>query len=346
MCSDAVQPTVDRARPSISVIMPCYNAKRYLGLSLPPLIAMARSGEVDEVIVADDGSTDESASMAADAGARVIHTGKRSGPGAARNEAAKVAIGDVLWFVDADVVVHRGAASRVQQAFEKDDIVAIFGSYDDAPPAQNFASQYKNLIHHYYHQKGQREASTFWAGCGAVRRAAFLNAGGFDVARYPYPSIEDIELGHRLRARGGRIALDPQMLSTHLKVWSIGSVIHTDILRRAVPWARLMLSEGGIINDLNVRQAERLRAAWAGIVFLAGAAALAVLIPWWAPPAAFAIAVVANWDLFAFLRRRRGLLFALGGLLFHQLYYLYGTSAMVWCWIEAKLLRRRPGATR
>ena len=56
-------------------------------------------------------------------------------------------------------------------------------------------SQYRNLLHHFVHQHGHAEASTFWAGCGAIRRAAFDAVGGFDAARFPRPSIEDIELG-------------------------------------------------------------------------------------------------------------------------------------------------------
>ena len=67
-----------------------------------------------------------------------------------------------------------------------------------------FLSQYKNLVHHFYHHRGKREASTFWSGCGAVRKQAFLDAGGFDVERYTRPSIEDIELGYRLIKAGGK----------------------------------------------------------------------------------------------------------------------------------------------
>ncbi|MGY8860519.1 MAG: glycosyltransferase, partial [Pseudomonadales bacterium] len=188
----------------ISVIMPVYNGAEFIPLSLPPLIDMMHRGEIFEVIVVDDGSTDGSKQMAETIGAKVLSSGGRLGPGGARNQAANTALGDILWFVDADVVVHSDAARCLGIGFDVDQVVAVFGSYDSNPPARNFFSQYKNLVHHYYHNRARDEAHTFWSGCGAVRRAAFLNCGGFDVERYQYPSIEDIELGHRMIKAGGR----------------------------------------------------------------------------------------------------------------------------------------------
>ena len=88
-------------------------------------------------------------------------------------------------------------------------------------------SQYRNLLHHFVHQEGNPEASTFWAGCGAVRRAAFDAVAGYDEARFRRPSIEDIELGYRLRRAGYRIRLDRDLQCTHLKRWRL-PVVYLD----------------------------------------------------------------------------------------------------------------------
>lgn len=319
---------------SISVIMPVYNGRHFIPRSIPPLVAMLRRGELAEVIVVDDGSTDETPAMAAEMGARVIPSGGRLGPGGARNEAAKQAVGEILWFVDADVVVHDDAARELRAAFTEPGIVAAFGSYDDAPPAQNFLSQYKNLVHHFYHHRGRSEASTFWAGCGGIRKAAFLSAGGFDVVRYTRPSIEDIELGYRLRAAGGRIVLSPALQGTHLKVWRFVNLIHTEVFCRAIPWSRLMLAQTGLVNDLNVGKAERLRAVLAGVFVLSLLAPMHPAMPWWTPLAGLGVVALANAELVKLFYRRKGVLFALGGLLFHQVYYLYSSAAFAWCWFE------------
>jgi len=127
--------------------------------------------------------------------------------------------------------------------------------------ARNFLSQYKNLVHHYYHHREGGDADTFWAGCGAVRKDIFLASGGFDALTYRYPSIEDIELGFRLRQRGLRVVLAPEVQGTHLKVWRLGNLLHTDIFRRAVPWSRLIHSRSGLPDALNVGVGERINAA-------------------------------------------------------------------------------------
>src|SRR5262249_5940476 len=144
------------------------------------------------------------ASPAGPLGMRVLVTGARRGPAAARNLGARVARGDVLFFLDADVVVPPSALAQAVQVFrDHPEVGALIRSYDDAPGAPNFLSQYKNLFHHYVHQHAREEGYTFWGAAGAIRRDLFLELGGFDE-KYRYPSIEDIELGYRLKAAGHR----------------------------------------------------------------------------------------------------------------------------------------------
>jgi hypothetical protein len=252
----------------------------------------------------------------------------------------------VVLFVDADCVAHRDVVERVRAAFTADpSLVALTGSYDDAPPAPGFFSQYMNLRHHHTHQHARRDDSTFWAGCGAVRRAAFLAAGGFDAARYTTPQIEDIELGLRLRRAGARLRLDPELQVTHLKRWTLSSVLRTDLYDRALPWSELILEDGVLPSDLNLRRSQRAAAVLAAPALLA-----VVALPlsagkgwWWAVAAAIATlvaALAANRDLVGFFAARRGILFALGAWLFHQVHLLVAAGAFV----SASL--RRPAAAR
>ena len=327
------------AKLDISIIMPVYNGTEFIVKSLPPLIAMQRRGEIREVIVVDDSSTDETPQLAEQLGARVIPSGGRLGPGAARNVAASLAEGDILWFVDADVIIHDDAASYMEEGFADPEVVAVFGSYDDRPPAQNFLSQYKNLVHHFYHHRGRRAASTFWSGCGAVRKQSFLDVDGFDVEMFKRPSIEDIELGYRLREAGGEIMLYPELQSTHLKVWRFLNLIHTEIFCRAIPWSRLMLSQTGVVDDLNVSSSERLRAGFAGLLFIVLFAALIGLLPWWSALVMGGGAILVNSSLFSLFYKRKGLVFALMGIGFHQLYYVYSSAAFAYCVLESKLIK-------
>jgi len=314
--------------------MPVFNGEAFIVQSLPPLQAMLERGEIVEIVVVDDGSTDNTAVLAESMGATVVPSGGRLGPGGARNQAANIAQGDVLWFVDADVVLHDNAANRLTSALAEPGVVAVFGSYDDKPPAKNFFSQYKNLVHHYYHHLATEEAHTFWSGCGAIRKAEFLAVGGFDVVQFQYPSVEDIELGHRLLEAGGRILLRKEILCTHLKEWRLGNLLHTEIFRRAIPWSRLIVIGTGLPNNLNVGIAEQVRAVFAGILLLVVLATGIGLVPLWAIAPAVIVVALANQQIAKFFLRQRGFLFACRALLFHQVYYLYSSGAFAWVVFE------------
>jgi glycosyltransferase involved in cell wall biosynthesis len=316
------------ATPTISVIVPVYNGEAVLAQCLLPLVAFRLDGEIAEVIVVDDGSTDSSAWIATEAGARVVPSGGRLGPGGARNRGAEVATGEVLWFVDADVVVHTDAARVLEDALARTGAAAVFGTYDEFPAATNFLSQYKNLSHRHHHVRSERAAETFWAGCGAVRADAFWSVGGFDAERYPEPSIEDVELGVRLRRRGHAIFIEPELQGQHLKAWHFANLLRTDIVQRAYPWTRLM-QERPMRATLNVSMGERLRALLAWALALSVAVAMTGKGSFALAFALLAAAIAANAHLFALFLRTNGIVFALGAILFHQFAYLYASAAFV-----------------
>lgn len=323
----------------LSVIIPVFNGRGHLAQSLGAVWRSTRPP--DEVIVADDASTDGSGTLACEMGARVVRVGETpQGPAAARNRAAALARGEILIFVDADVVLHADALARMEACLEEhSDISAVFGSYDDAPAMPGLVSRYKNLFHHYTHQHGRREAFTFWAGCGAIRREAFFAAGGFPE-EYRQPSIEDIVLGGRLRRLGYRIWLCPEIQGTHLKRWTFRTLVMTDIFCRAIPWARWMLQERRLASDLNLDWRNRLGAA------LAVSALLDLLIAlfWpWAGIGALATLASLVWlnaDLYRFFAQHGGWRFAVGAAGLHILYLLYSSTAFAYCAIEYAIAKK------
>ena len=98
----------------LSIIVPVYNNPQDLRECLAALIASA--GPDSEIIVVDDASTDDTPSVAAQMGVRVLRLAKNSGPAAARNYGARHAQGEILFFVDADVVIAPDAVRRVIKA--------------------------------------------------------------------------------------------------------------------------------------------------------------------------------------------------------------------------------------
>jgi glycosyltransferase involved in cell wall biosynthesis len=318
--------------PSLTVIVPVYNGSHFLDRCLSGLRASDYPNF--ELIVADDASTDNSGEVARRHGARVLRMPRQSGPGAARNAAAREASGEVVFFVDADVVVAPDAVRRVAENFRAHpNVAAVFGSYDDSPAENNFLSQYKNLCHHFVHQQGNTEASTFWGGCGAVRRDVFLAVGGFDPERFPRPSIEDIELGYRLRAAGHRIRLDKQLQGKHLKCWKLVSWLRADIRDRAVPWSLLIFRSGHLINDLNLKTSDRVSAvcALSSVALTLGALAYPPLLV--GALLALLGLVLLNLPLFRFFGQRRGWLFAARALPPQVFYYCYSSATFALCWV-------------
>jgi glycosyltransferase involved in cell wall biosynthesis len=242
--------------PRVSVVIPARNCPEQLEFCLGRL---AGSECTDyELIVADDASTDGTAALAEELGATVVRLEKQSGPAGARNRGAQIATGEILYFIDADTGVHPGNVGAVIEAFDADpDLDALFGSYDTNPTERNLISQYRNLMHHFVHQQGSEEATTFWSGCGAIKRELFLEHGGFDPGLYGRPSIEDIELGARLVRAGHRIRVVKHLQVTHLKRWTLWNTIRTDVFDRGIPWTRLILREKNMPDDLNVGVAQR-----------------------------------------------------------------------------------------
>lgn len=318
--------------------MPMFNAERHIARCLAPLLAMLQAGEIDELIVVSDCATDRSEELVRPhSEVRLLRTKRQGGPGAARNLGVAAATRDYVWFVDSDVVLAGDAARVLRTVLAKEACGAVIGSYDDRPDAPNFLSQYKNLVHHYYHHRGHRRASTFWAGCGAVRRQLFVDIGGFDADAYPYPSIEDIELGYRIVAAGEQITLESRLQGKHLKEWRLVNLLHTEIFRRAIPWSRLMLSRNVVTSDLNVSQGELIRAVLAGLTGASLLAAIPGLVPIWISLVVLGGTAVANREILTFFKWKRGAWFALRAFLFHQLYYVYSSASYAFASLDYEL---------
>jgi glycosyltransferase involved in cell wall biosynthesis len=307
--------------PTVSVIIPVHNGGDNFRRCLLSVKELKPSPE--EVIVVADGDTDGSWELAEGFDLQVLRRSSPGGPAKARNLGAHNAKGDILLFIDADVTVPYDTIEKVVNFFQIfPDLDALIGSYDDEPFETNFLSQYKNLLHHYVHQTSNREASTFWGACGAIRREVFLKMGGFDK-KYRRPSIEDIDLGYRLKKAGFKIYLLKQIQVKHLKHWGIISLLKADFFFRALPWTDLILNEGRFIDDLNLKFSSRLSVM--AVFMLTLTFIGSIFSPWLLVPTVFFMVLLfgLNWDLYRFFINKRGLSFAVKTIPWHWLYFFY-----------------------
>jgi glycosyltransferase involved in cell wall biosynthesis len=310
----------------ISIIIPVYRGGDAFRRCLESVDAFGTLAH--EVIVVVDGEDSESEAIAAAFGRKSLKLSVNAGPAKARNVGAKQATGDVLFFLDADVALGAETLYQIQVAFERPSLDALIGSYDDAPGAPNFLSQYKNLLHHYTHQCARGKASTFWGACGAIRRSVFESVSGFDE-KYRTPSIEDIELGYRLTRHGYRIDLNKHVQVKHLKRWGIRSLLKADFFYRALPWTQLIWRDRNFVNDLNLDTNSRL-----SVVSVYLMVALMLVSPWYPalaiPSLAFgALLLFLNASVYHFFWQKRSFGFALKVVPWHWLYYAYSGFAFV-----------------
>jgi glycosyltransferase involved in cell wall biosynthesis len=322
---------------SIAVIVPAHQAVNELGQCLDGLFAAGFAH--NEITVVDDGSRDGTGDVARAAGVHVLRNASALRPARARNAGVAATESDILVFVDADVVLHPGARDRIA-AFFRDEpgYVALIGSYDDDPAAPRWVSRYRNLLHHHVHQTGNREASTFWTGIGAVHRAAFDAAGGL----YPvWENIEDVEFGFRLIEQGGRIRLDPALQGKHLKDWTLSGMFRTDWKGRALPWTRLLRQRRARTGDLNLSIAHQISAA--AVVVAAVSVMLVPFVPGmiWVALAAAAMFVTANARLLRLLASRGGPAFAVAAAFFHAVHYIAALAGYLEGRAKANVVRHR-----
>ncbi|MCV3273404.1 glycosyltransferase [Roseobacter sinensis] len=318
------------ASSDFQVVVPAHQAADTLGRCLQALI----DGGVDpaQIVVVDDGSTDQSGQIARDLGAHVIRNDEALRPAKARNAGVAACTSDLVVFVDADVVPHADALPRLLAAFEDPSVSAAFGSYDTKPEAPSIVSRYRNLLHFHVHQTARPEAETFWTGLGAARRARFEALGGFASE---WENIEDVEFGVRLRAEGDSIRIVRDAQGTHLKDWTVPSMFKTDLFGRAVPWTRLIMAGRLSPETLNGGTAHRASALCVlGFVFLL------LVSPFWGPSLFWALVLVCcfvaiNARFLISLYRIGGLRLAVGAVPYHALHYLaaslgYGRARLVY----------------
>ncbi len=328
------------AAASISVIIPVHNAALTLARCLESVF---RSVVPAQVIVVDDGSTDETAQIAARIAARiaaqfaaqtalrfpceVLQLGSNAGAAAARNRGARQARGEILFFLDGDIVMEPQTLERITATFAREpQLAALFGSYQTETAPTNFVSVYKNLLHHYTHQISSPDAATFCGGYGAVRAQIFWELNGFDES---WRALEDIEFGCRMYQKGYPIRLDRDLQFTHLKTYTLASLIRSDVFHRAIPWTRLMLERRIFRNDLNTRATNIVSVVVSFLILLLIPVGVFVPILWFAFVAAVLVLIWLNAPFLAFVQRRRGIWFALETVGMTWLNYLYSGIGLV-----------------
>ena len=320
---------------SYTAIIPAYNASETLERCLkalqnatpPPL----------QIIVSDDGSTDSTPQIAQSFNVDLIQNDQGpSGPAHARNAAVDKSASDLILFVDADVEIALDAPQRLFEEIETHpSIVAAFGSYGAKQDAQNQTAYYANLRHHFFHQNGEREAETFWTGVGAITRPAFDAVNGFTKVPGRL-TLEDVNLGYRLRQAGYRIRLVPDAQGTHLKNWTLKQLWHDDIFARAVPWSNMIVNNQ-VKESLNVSPKEKITALLAHLIWSFLIISLIDTKFLYTALGSAIAYIYVNLPLIRLIHKHTGLKSALTSIGLHWTYHLYSSVTFAVILIKSKI---------
>jgi glycosyltransferase involved in cell wall biosynthesis len=224
----------------LSIVIPTYNASRFMPGLLDSLFKQA----VDdmEVIIVDDCSTDNTVEIARQYSTRVVQMSKNSGPSRARNKGVEAAKGDIIFFLDSDVVVLDGTVKEVKNFFKKNSSVnCVIGVCSTEPLNKGFVPKYMAMFEYIHLLRATDcKVSVFAPRCGAIKKDFFLEVGGYDES-YKGADVEDFELARRIN-RVDCIFLNPKMQVRHHFVNNLTEAIK-NYFKRAVMWIHLFIKE-------------------------------------------------------------------------------------------------------
>ncbi len=308
----------------ISIVIPTYNAVEKLTKLLSSLCAS--SFKDYEILVMDDGSTDNTYELAHRFPIRILPTGGRLGPACARNLGAGHAKGDLLLFLDSDVIVEPAGLEEVDRFFkEYPDRSVMIGVYSPEPANRGILPKYKALQCFSYYEKMEEIApiSLLWAAKAAFRTQVFLDAGGFDET-FDKPSMEDLELGRRI-SKKERIYLNRRFVVRHHfpATWRRNVADH---FQRGYLWSKIFFHYHQFDNYLHTPRRGMGRIA----AFLA-LAALAPLIffpgAWPAAALLLSLYLVCGYDLWLVVLKRSPLFLPMAILIDYLLGVVLGAAA-------------------
>jgi len=295
--------------PLVSIIIPVKNGERTLDACLR---SINRSYyKRFEVIVVDDHSTDRTAEIGRSHQCMVFEGPDGHGANNARNFGAKQAKGEVLVFLDSDIVIARETLLGIVETLEDRELDAVVGLYTAKHRHESFVSQYKNLWVRYSYMKSLPAIDWLFGAISGIKRTAFDKLGGFNTDLLARHGHDDIELGKRFARANLNIILNMDIEVEHLKEYSIASFIKNEF-NRSMGFAELATRFGETARSMrkgfvNVYPMFVLSTLYSVILVAILIAAYAGAIPAWAAAAAAGLYIGMNIRFLNYLEQVRGL---------------------------------------
>lgn len=293
-------------KTKVSVIVPCYNA----AMTLPTCLEAIINSDYEnyELIVVDDASTDSSLQIARKYSNKVLEIKENRGVSNARNQGAREASGEILLFVDSDIIIKKDTISRLIEGFSCPDNMVYQGVHSKRPANPGFGSSYIALEWHFNMTHNLRDgniAECFFAECGAIRRDLFWEISGFDEG-FKSSGGEEFEISQRIMAKT-KIKCNPLIETDHFYqgIWSRTQTLfhrspsYLEVMKRQKGFTRIIrwnIIFGSIFSAL-------------GLISLLTALLIKIFLI--LSPIFFITAIIINYRFFLFLLREKGLIFTI-----------------------------------
>ncbi len=204
---------------TFSVVVPVHNSRRTIGKCLESLINNDHPSY--EVVVVDDGSTDDTADICQSFDSVKVIRLSKGGPSRARNVGVGHSRGKYVAFTDGDCVVDRQWLSELEKGFTGEDIAGVGGdqkSPDDESETGRTVQEFMKTIGFItdYIKTGEtlRETEHNPSCCAAYRRRVLDEVGGFDENLWPG---EDVDLDRKIRLKGYGLVYNPAAVVAHYR---------------------------------------------------------------------------------------------------------------------------------
>lgn len=321
----------------LSIVVPSRNSVSTLRSVLAAIRATELPQDKYELIVVDDASSDASPTVAARYADTIIRlTGRPLGPAYARNRGAELARGEIVAFVNPDVLVEPNTLPAMLAIFaENSGIGAVSASHDDTP-ASNFVSQYWNLLLRFGEQRHSGVVGDLASGCSAMRRSVLMSAGMYDEWRFGTGCLEGLELGQRLHNGAHGVLVSRNIQVMHLKQWSARSLCR-EVWSRSRMLARSLgyqSTRAAVPSEVVITLTRAMPPALVAVSIVALSGAF-LPEPSWQAKATIAIVgiLVANLPVYRYYAATRGLPFAICAVPLHLVAQSLAAIALCAGWV-------------
>jgi glycosyltransferase involved in cell wall biosynthesis len=199
--------------PLASIVIPTFNGKSRIGNCLDSLVRQTTGRDV-EILVVDDGSSDNTASVVRSYSSVRLISQSNAGPAAARNRGAREAQGTILLFTDDDCVPMPDWLEAMLGPFKDPDVIGAKGVY--RTHQKSLAARFVQIEYEdkYRLMSGLSSIDFIDTYSAGFRRDRFLDMSGYDTS-FPVACAEDVELSYRMSARGWKMIFVPAAIVYH-----------------------------------------------------------------------------------------------------------------------------------